>query len=142
MSECISSLMNDHLKPIYFKFTAESWRHSIYWTEQIDTLIKNYRPVFKELYKKNSKLKVRPGDKPFMCLDEFKDICQRVGMSMSGWAVERDFMVNFNCSMMTQIDEVYNERIYRMTEIEFIEALARMSELLKFNTFANSSEHN
>lgn len=75
-------------------------------------------------------MKVRPGDKPFMCLDEFKDICQRAGLFLPGCAVERDCMVNFNASMITQVDELTSERIYRMTEIEFIEALARMSEYL------------
>ncbi len=50
-----------------------------------------------------------------MCLDEFKDICNRVGMFASGSVVERDCFINFNTSMMTQVDEIESERIFRMS---------------------------
>ena len=104
MSECIGALLTDHLKPMYHKFETEQWRSSAYFTEHNDTLIKLYRPVFKEIYRRNSKLKVRPGDKPFMCLEEFKEVCQLAGLFAPGCAVERDCMVNYNVSMMTQVD--------------------------------------
>ena len=79
-------------------------------------LIKKYRPIFTEIYKKNSKLKVKPGNKPFMCLAEFKSLFDRIGIA--GTLIqERDIFIGFNCSMMTQVDEIENERFMRMTEI-------------------------
>lgn len=44
--------------------------------------------------------------------------------------MERDIFLSFNCSMMTQIDELENERFMRMSEIEFIEAVARCAFIL------------
>lgn len=68
ISDSISALIQQHLKPIFIRFRSEKWRQTVYFTQQNDILIKKYRPVFKELFRKNSKLKVKPGDKPFMCL--------------------------------------------------------------------------
>lgn len=46
-------------------------------------LLKKYRPIFTDIYKKNSKMKVKPGNKPFMCLAEFKSIIERIGIAGS-----------------------------------------------------------
>lgn len=91
------------------------WRFTKYFNEFNDTLIKRFRAVFSSIYKKNSRLKVRPGEKPFMCLAEFKSIFERIGLTTS--LPERDIFVAFNNSMMTQIDELENERFMKMTEI-------------------------
>lgn len=61
-------------------------------------------------------MKVKPGNKPFMCLAEFKSIIERIGIAGS-LILERDMFVAFNCSMMTQIDEIESERFMRMAEI-------------------------
>ncbi len=39
-----------------------------------------------------------------MCLAEFKSILERSGVN--SYFAERDSYVSFNCSMMTQVDEV------------------------------------
>jgi hypothetical protein len=46
-------------------------------------LVKKYRPIFMHVYKKNSKLKVKPGEKPFMCLSEFKGIMEKANIAGS-----------------------------------------------------------
>ena len=66
--DSLSALMKDHIKPLSNQFAAEKWRLEKYFIEQNDMLIKKYRPVFSHVYKKNSKAKVTPGTKPFMCL--------------------------------------------------------------------------
>ena len=68
-------------------------------------LLKKYRPIFSELYRKNSKMKVKPGNKSFMCLMEFKNIIERIGIAGTQ-VLERDTYLAFNCSMMTQVDEI------------------------------------
>ena len=59
---------------------------------------------------------MKPGNKPFMCLTEFKSIIERIGI-LGSLVLERDIFLSFNCSMMTQIDELENERFMRMSEI-------------------------
>lgn len=52
-------------------------------------------------------MKVKPGNKAFMCLAEFKSVIERIGIAGS-LILERDMFLAFNCSMMTQIDEIEN----------------------------------
>lgn len=72
----IQMLLDQHITPLSSNslFQSEEWRRVKYFVEENDMLIKKYRPIFTELYKKNSKLKVKPGNKPFMCLAEFKSL--------------------------------------------------------------------
>ena len=124
-------LFDQHISPLCSNplFQSEEWRRVRYFVEENDMLIKKYRPIFTELYKKNSKLKVKPGNKAFMCLGEFKSLFERIGIA-GNEIQERDINISFNCSMMTQIDELENERFIRMSEIEFIEAVGRCSSIL------------
>lgn len=49
-------------------YDSTKWRLTTYFTQFNDELIKKYRPILNYVYKKNSKLKVKPGEKAFMCL--------------------------------------------------------------------------
>lgn len=82
----------------------QEWRSDHYFNEFNDSLIKRFRLVFSTLFKKNSRLKVRPGEKPFMCLAEFKSIFERIGLGTT--LTERDMFIAFNNGMMTQVDEL------------------------------------
>jgi hypothetical protein len=83
--------------------------------------------IIENIYKKYSVKKVKPGQKNFMSLDELNDICKGLNLYDETF-VERDMNFAFNLSMMTQIDELNNNRIYEMSIVEFYEALARISE--------------
>lgn len=41
---------------------------------------------------------------------------------------ERDIQLAFNLSMMTQVDELNQDRIFQMSFVEFLEAVARVAE--------------
>lgn len=110
------------------QYNSNQWRLEKYFTEENDTLVKKYRPIFTAIYKRNSRLRLKPGEKPFMCLTEFRSIIERVGLNT--YLTERDSNVSFNCAMMTQVDELETERFMKMTEIEFIEALVRCASSL------------
>ena len=62
-----------------------------------------------------------------MSFDELHTICDKAGLIDEN-CVERDINLAYNLSMMTQIDELESDRIYQMNWIEFLEALARISE--------------
>lgn len=98
-------MINHHINPLKTNhlFQSDEWRKNQYFVEQNDMLIKRFRPIFTELYKKNSKLKVKPGHKAFMCLAEFKSLFEKIGIA-GNEIQERDINVSFNCSMMTQVD--------------------------------------
>lgn len=103
-------------------------------------MIKKYRQVFTHIYKKNSKLKVKPGEKPFMCLNEFRLILERANLA-GNMVLERDIFLSFNFAMMTQVDELESERFTKMTEIEFIEAMARCAGILPKTCTLSTKKH-
>ena len=63
-----------------------------------------------------------------MCLIEFKSIIDRIGLN--AYLGQRDMFLSYNQSMMTQVDEVESERYMKMSEIQFIEGLARCAAAL------------
>ena len=42
--------------------------------------------------------------------------------------------INFNISMMTQVDEVAQDKHYQMSFVEFLEAFSRAADLAKVHT--------
>jgi len=61
---------------------------------------------------------VKPGQKPFMCLDELNDICKMLNLYNEEF-VERDMNFAFNLSMMTRIAEKRSLAPYG-TEVNFV----------------------
>jgi len=77
------------------------------------------------IYNKFSGKKKKPGEKNFMCLEEFLYFCKTANIYSENF-VERDVQLAFNMSMMTSIDEIDSEKIYKMLFVEFLEAIARL----------------
>ena len=64
-------LWDKHLKQVFTSHNWKLWREDNYWTEHCDLVFKRYKRVIDYVYKENSKKKVKSGQMPFMCLDEF-----------------------------------------------------------------------
>lgn len=62
-----------------------------------------------------------------MCLEELGEICKMANLLDENFA-ERDIQLAFNLSMMTQVDELNQDRIFQMSFVEFLEAVARVAE--------------
>lgn len=105
---------------------SEIWRTSLYFCEEIDLVYKVHRDLLESVYKKFSGKKTLPGQKAFMSLEEFRELCRQVKMDETLTA--RDFDLNFVLSMMAQVDEVYKKRHLEMSFVEFLEAFARCCE--------------
>ena len=101
-ADSASLILKEHVLPLAENYNMHKWRTEKYFNKYNDFLIKKFRPLFSALYKRNSKVKVRPGEKPFMCLAEFKSIFDRLGLNTS--LNERDIFIAFNNAMMTQVD--------------------------------------
>ena len=69
--EAIKMAFADGVEKLINTFDVQSWREKVLWNEECDTVFKSYLPVFKGIYKNYAKEKVLPGQKPFMCLEEF-----------------------------------------------------------------------
>jgi len=126
-SEALKLLLQEHVVPYISKFDHQKWRIERYWNEAVDAVVKSYLPILKGVYKKYSGLKTLPGQRKFMSLEEFHRLLNDTG-SFNDNCGDRDATLSFNIAMMTQIDELENDRIFQMQFIEFVEALGRIAD--------------
>lgn len=105
-----------------------SFRES-YFCEDVDLFFKANKQLIQAVHKKYSGRKTLPGKKKFMSLEEFRELCLALG-SLSDGSTTRDVDQAFCFAMMTQIDELYVKRHVEMGQVEFYEALARVSEFM------------
>ncbi|EGR27628.1 leucine rich repeat protein [Ichthyophthirius multifiliis] len=111
--------------------SPQEWRVSRYWLEPCDIVMKKYLNFIKILwnqwadYKKQEK-KYFSTTKS-MSVYEFRDMVYKYEL-LDERLQERDIIISYNLSMMTQVDELNNDRFIMMSFVEFLEALARLSE--------------
>lgn len=130
--EAVDKLLNDHVLPYINAntsiFLSQKWREERYWNEQVDTVYKSYLPIMQGLYRKYSGMKTKPGMKKFTCVEELQKLAVDAAI-LNDTLVDRDIVVAFNLSMITQVDELTSDRIFQMSFIEFIEAVARLADI-------------
>ena len=126
-TEALKMLLNESVKPFLAKFDHQKWRLERYWNEEVDCVLKSYTPILKGAYKKYSGLKTLPGQKKFMSLEEFNNLVSAMDLVTDGLG-ERDATLYYSLGMMTQVDELSNDRIFQMQYIEFLEAFARAAD--------------
>ncbi|CAG9317234.1 unnamed protein product [Blepharisma stoltei] len=127
-AEGIEKLTNDHLLPIITLYDTNKWRLEKYVCEDVDLVLKAYKPILDAVYKRYSGKKALPGQKPFMSLEEFRALCNDANLQSSTFAA-REVDVCYSQSMMTQIDDLYQKRHLEMSFIEYIEAVSRAAYL-------------
>ncbi|KAL4510557.1 hypothetical protein ABPG72_004711 [Tetrahymena utriculariae] len=126
--EAITQMWNEHLEKEFTSHSPHTWREQRYWNEECDDCLKNYKPVIEHIYRRHSKKKVKPGQSPFMCLEELNNIITFSGLLNDDKFGSQVANFAFNLSMMTQVDEQTQDRIFQMSIVEFYEALARIAE--------------
>lgn len=130
--EALEKTLNEHVLPYVNQndqyFVPQKWREERYWNEEVDTVYKSYLPIAISLYRKYSGMKTKPGMKKFTCIEELQKLATDAGI-LNDNLVDRDIVIAYNLSMMTQIDELNSDRIFQMNFIEFLEALARIADV-------------
>ncbi|KAL4479127.1 hypothetical protein ABPG72_008957 [Tetrahymena utriculariae] len=119
------------LNHLYEFDSPQEWRKTRYWNQECDEKLKAYLPFLKTLY--NNFADSRKNEKRYftttksMSLQEFKDMVYKFDL-LDDLLVERDIIISFNLAMMTQVDELNNDRHFQMQFVEFLEALSRLAE--------------
>ena len=126
--EAVSSFYDSYCDQFFVGFDSQGFRDDEYWTEEVDFVYKSYEPLLRFYYDRYSGQNTLPGKKPFMCLDELRRFIFDV--KIEDKLNERDIPLIFNLSMMTQVDELMTTRIFEMTFVEYIEAFARLANLV------------
>ncbi|KRX05204.1 hypothetical protein PPERSA_06838 [Pseudocohnilembus persalinus] len=136
--EALKKLWDEHLEPVIgpgnniYMDKQQKWRNERYWNEDCDYCLKNYKKIIDHVYSRFSKKKVKPGQPPFMCLDELTTIINMAELPLQESFGSEFGNFAFNLSMMTQIDELESNKIFEMNLVEYYEALARLAEKANF----------
>ncbi|CAD8053199.1 unnamed protein product [Paramecium primaurelia] len=126
--EALQWMWNDHLKEEFNKYNTQIFRDTKFWNEQCDLCMKHYKTILDSIYIRYSVKKVKPGQKPFMSLQELQEMCAHIGLNQIETFGPNIPLFAFNKAMMTQIDELNSDRIFQMSFVEFLEAFARIAE--------------
>jgi hypothetical protein len=99
-SEAVKMMYDRNLFPHYGHMNPQKWRDERYWNEEVDNVYKSHFPILDYLYKKFGCHYLKPGDKPFMMVDEFESIFVQAGLINDSF-VGRDCYISFCTAMMT-----------------------------------------
>jgi hypothetical protein len=127
-SEAVARMLDEHCLPAMKLFDSNRFRYDRYVKEEVDEVFKAYLIILRYLYNSNSARHVKPGQKPFMSLAEFQDICTAAGLINERFTT-REIDIAFNLAMMTHVNELDSDHHFQMTFVEFLEALARVAEM-------------
>jgi hypothetical protein len=123
-------MLTQSIIPYFKQFDSHAWRKKVCWKEEIDLVFKKSLKLLKQIYGKFSGRYANPGAPKFMSLSEFSD------MLMDAPIFTKEFNLKiipqlYNLSMLTQVDEIDNDRHLNMVFTEFLEALVRVAEKLE-----------
>ena len=118
------------LWPCFKKYDCHAWRKEKLWVEEVDLALKHGLPLLKEIYKTNCGKAALPGAPKFMSLEEFSDLIVNARCLSDNFGAKQ-IASQWNVSLMTQLDEIENDRHLNMTFVEFLEALVRVAERLE-----------
>ena len=120
-------LFNELLLPIMTKYNME-WRSQVYLTEDVDLVYKAHKPIIEAIFKKYSGRKSLPGQKYFMSIEEFRDLCRDAKFENEK-CTNKEIDLAFILAVSVQVDEVNKKRHLEMNFVEFLEALARVCDV-------------
>ena len=123
-------MFDEFLEPAFKQFETQSWRKDRLWREEIDYVLKVSLPTLREIYRKFSGKIAMPGAPKYMCCLEFEQLISETGCLSEKFGAKQ-LSILYNLSMMTQVEEVDNERHINMTFVEFLEAIVRVAERLE-----------
>jgi NLR family CARD domain-containing protein 3 len=130
MVEATEKIYKEHLKKRFESYDCHKWRTTYLWNEHCDYVFKRYMTAIKKIYEKFSGRYAMPGATKYMSSDEFFDLVDLIGIVDDSFG-QREVIPIFNCSMMTQKNELDSDRHINMTLIEFIEAIGRVAFKIK-----------
>jgi NLR family CARD domain-containing protein 3 len=132
--EAFESLMNDGMSSMLSLHNSNDWRLKSYICEEIDVTLKAYKLILDTVFRMYSGKKALPGQKHFMCIEEFRQLCydsKIVNLSLPS----REIDMCYCQAMMVQIDEMYEKKHIEMNFTEFLEAFSRVCNFIKISNF-------
>ena len=124
LPEAFALFLEEKIGAVVRSYNSHVWRQQEYLHETVDIVLKSYKPVIDTVYKLYSGKKSLPGQKAFMSIEEFRQLCIDSKIVNERIAA-RELDACFVLAMMVQVDELYEKKHVEMTYVEFLEALCR-----------------
>ena len=128
MAESIFPSIEGHECNEITSMNTNWWRDNMYMVEDVDLMLKVYKPVLDHIFLRYSGRKTLPGCKKFMSLEEFIDLCKDANLITDDIS-NREVTFCFVQSMMTQVDEYTKSRHFEMSFVEFLESITRVCDM-------------
>lgn len=94
-AEAVEKLCYEHLSKHYSKLNQNNYRKNYLWNEDVDNILKAFKPLFLHLYQVYGGNHCKPGQEHFMRVDEFLKLVQDSGM-INETLNQRDISLMFN----------------------------------------------
>ena len=137
--EALARFVKEKIKNIITIHDSNKWRKIELLTEEVDVVLKAHKPILDSIYKIYSGRKSLPGQKPFMCIEEFRQLCID-GRLIPEKLPARELDSCFSLAIMVQVDELFEKRHIEMTFVEFLEALCRVCWYFNINSIKDPEE--
>lgn len=114
------------LAPLFAATDSHIWRKNELWCEANDLTLKHQYKTIQRLYEKYSGRFALPGAAKFVSPLEFAQMVEDSNV-ISDYFTFKEVYPIWNLSMMTQRDEIGNDKHLNMNFTEFIEAICRVA---------------
>lgn len=109
----------------------QKWREDRYYNEDVDNILKAYKPLFEHLFQTFGGSHKKPGEKHFITIDEYDSLLTEAEI-VNDMLYQRDIPVHFNQSMQINLLEIENEKHMKAYYLEFLEMMCRALEDASF----------
>lgn len=127
----VTLLFESYLLPYMIQYDASKWRVERYWKEEVELIFKAHKAIIDAVYQRYSGRKSLPGQKPFVSVEEFRDLCNDASL-VNDWFTSRDIELVYGLAMMTRVDEIFKKAHVEMKYIEFLEAIGRLCDMANY----------
>jgi len=129
--DCFERMIQVNVLPSFKKYDSHAWRKKNCWVEEVDLVLKHSLNYLKLIYQKNSGRFMEMGtNAKYMSIVEFMELLADANLFNEDFGVKQAGAM-FNVAIMTQPEELENERFINMTFVEFLEAIVRVAEKLE-----------
>lgn len=127
-AEAILMFFSNHFGKITV-YDQDKWRWDRFFNQECEEVIMENRDIFQSVFDLNSGKKAKPGERKFMQVEDFLNICQNHELMNETFNI-RQATFCFHMALMTHVDELNGILHTQANRLEFIEALARVADFL------------
>ncbi|CAD8172456.1 unnamed protein product [Paramecium pentaurelia] len=140
-ADALFRLLKEFKEQYEYFDNIQEWRTQRLWTRECDHLLQIKMPFVKKLYDYVTDIANRKWyfKLKWISIREFKEFCRQ--FNLHEYLSEKQQVIIYNFSMMTQVDELTLDRNIRMTFIEFVEALGRIAERISAAPITDSIDN-